>query len=368
MALRRRLYGYTAVFGLLFEACPAQPRRAKHHPGLARPPHTYVYEDERTDRRPRLALCIVGLFRDHQQRVLPSLRKAVMNSSEWRTDVFIETWTTLGAARTKRLAAHTDQTGGILDPRWLSEYPNLISVHAERTPRNVSRHFHGLDLPHELVHHNPLSFGSTLPNLRRMHECNEAKKAWEDANGFTYDAVMKMRPDYVCGGSTWAAVKLAIRSVLRHHREPTKQPYPFFHEHSWPHVMVSDKFAVGTSAAMDYYMGAWNNLPRLFQRPRLADSLGKRNHLVGERLMKVHMVGAPFDHMQTFCCQSPRKHKKQGRCRQDFAPGGVMYEFLHSAGGTAEAGLNEEEEGGGDGDIGEAPEDGVALADERRIR
>jgi hypothetical protein len=140
-----------------------------------------------------------------------------------------------------------------------------------------------------------------------------------------------MRPDYVCGGSSWAAFKLAIRAVLRHGLAPSEQPYPFFHEHSWPHVMVSDKFAIGTSGAMDYYLSAWTRLRQLFARPRLSDAQGKRNHLVGERLMKVHMASASFDHMQTFCCQSPRKHRKQGRCRKDYAEGGVMHAYFHGS-------------------------------------
>lgn len=318
-----------ALLLLLLLARPAQPKRRRG--GLQPPvrPPSYTFEDERRERRPRLALCIVGLFRDHRERVLPSLRARLFNSTEWRTDVFIEAWSTLGANRVARLRSGTDQTGGPLDPQWLSVYPNLVSLKVERTPRNVSRHFHGFDLPAALVRANANSYGSTLPNLRRMYQCQQAVRAWEDASGFRYDVVVKMRPDYVCGGSTWAALLVAVRLVLAHGRDPTTQPHPFFHEHGWPAVMVSDKFAVGTAAAMAFYLGAWTRLPALFADPRLRDASGRANHLVGEKLMKVHMRAAPFDHMQTFCCISPRQRRKKGRCALDFKPGGLMHRYFH---------------------------------------
>ncbi|KAJ1632614.1 hypothetical protein T492DRAFT_987136 [Pavlovales sp. CCMP2436] len=175
-----------------------------------------------------------------------------------------------------------------------------------------------------------------------MYQCNQAKRAWEDANSFTYDVVMKMRPDYVCGGSSWASLKIAIRNVLLHQQHPEQQPYPFFHEHSWPTVMVSDKFAVGTSRAMDYYMdlvfkgvasaGArtlffMNPPPASFE---ICFTMGSQDQVQG-----VHMGKATFDHMQTFCCQSPGKHRKQGRCRRDFAKGGVMERYFHASNRTA---------------------------------
>jgi hypothetical protein len=314
---------------LLVLARPAQLKRRRSGPRPPARPPSYTFEDERRETRPRLALCIVGLFRDHRERVLPSLRTRLFNSTEWRTDVFIEAWSTLGANRVARLRSGTDQTGGPLDPQWLAEYPNLVSLKVERTPHNVSRHFHGLDLPPALVRANANSYGSTLPNLRRMQQCHAAVRAWEDSSGFRYDVIVKMRPDYVCGGSTWAALLVAVRQVLAHGRDPLAQPFPFFHEHGWPAVMVSDKFAVGTSAAMAYYLNAWNRLPRLFADPRLRDANGRANHLVGEKLMKVYMRDAPFDHMQTFCCISPRQRRKKGRCALDFKPGGVLHRYFH---------------------------------------
>lgn len=355
------------ALALLLGTAPAQPWRGARAVGggggqLLPPPPAGVFEDEATDRRPRVALCLVGLFRDHLRRVLPSMRRALLNSSEWRMDVFIETWTTLGASRAARLAARTDETGGPLNPRWLSEYPNLVSLRAVRTPRNVSWRYHGVEMPLALVRNNPLSYGSTLPNLRRMRDCAAAKAEWEEAGNFTYAAVVKARPDHVCGGKSWAALKLALRKVLAHASDPAAQPVPFFHEHAWPHIMVSDKFAVGSSSAMDFYLRAWDRLPALFGAPRLADALGKRNHLMGERLLKVHMSRAPFGHMATFCCQAPSKRKKQGRCRKDYAAGGEMAAYFASARAAADgARLDEPEDDDEDGGGADAP-----TADRRR--
>lgn len=277
--------------------------------------------------KPRIAVCIVGLLRDHERRQLPSLQTAILHNTAWTADVYIETWSTVGVSRATRLRLQRAEAGRDVDTAFLNAYPNLISAHVQRMPPNVSRYFHEIALPSELMASKPRSYGSTLPNLRLMHQCNEAKKAWEDANHFRYDAVVKLRPDTVCGDSSWTSLVLTIGQVLLHQRNPAAQPFPFFHEHGWPEIMVSDKFAVGTSESMDYYMGAWKALPRLFARPRLADALGRRNSLVGERLLKVHMLDAPFPHNQTFCCSNPRV-RMIGRCRELYTRG-IMYDFVH---------------------------------------
>jgi hypothetical protein len=69
------------------------------------------------------------------------------------------------------------------------------------------------------------------------------------------------------------------------------------------------------------------------------------------------MGTAPFDHMQTFCCQSPRKHKKQGHCRKDYAKGGVMERYFHGNGTALLHAPGEDEDAYPDADAGAADAD-----------
>ena len=51
---------------------------------------------------------------------------------------------------------------------------------------------------------------------------------------------------------------------------------------------LGDKYAVGTSAAMRYYLDAWSRAEALWRAAPGAP-------LVGERLMHAHMADAPFN-------------------------------------------------------------------------
>jgi hypothetical protein len=243
---------------------------------------------------PRVAVCIVGLFRNHIDGVLPGLKAALLDTPQWDADVFVETWTTAGVSRHERVARGPElaKTGASLDPQWSALYgPRLRHVRYEDTPMNASRFFHGVEMPAALVVSAREHYSSTLPNLRKTYQCVQAVRGWEMNNGFRYDAVVKLRPDGACADPRWSPLRRAIRRIFAHGRNASAQPQPFFHGNPWPSIMVSDQTAVGTSDAMTVFADAWLRLPDLFAIPCLPQAAPGCNYqLTDEKLMKVYMM------------------------------------------------------------------------------
>lgn len=60
-----------------------------------------------------------------------------------------------------------------------------------------------------------------------------------------------------------------------------------------PTTQVSDKFAVGTSAAMRYYLSAWEHIATLWEAAESKKATNERI-LIDERLLYAYMRGASF--------------------------------------------------------------------------
>lgn len=101
--------------------------------------------------------------------------------------------------------------------------------------------------------------------------------------------------------------------------------------------------AIGTSAAMDIYMRAWERLPQMFRIPQMPppttpDPSGKplkQNTMVTEQLQKVYMdCYAPFDLYPVFCCAPlQRKSYDSIPCHNARRPGGEDWELLRKEAG-----------------------------------
>lgn len=286
--------------------------------------------------KPLIAVCIVGLFRNHIADFLPNFRTHVLNNSAWDADIFVETWTRVGVSRRERLRLRADDTGAELRADFHALYgPRLRHVRVEQMPPNVSRAFHGVELPYKLFENNPKHYGSTLPNTRKVWQCYRAKRSAEAAMGRRYDAVAKVRPDFGCAHPTYPTFVRAIRRVLEHGRDPAAQPRPFFHSSAWPAAMVSDQSAVGTSAAMDVYMAAWEKLGALWRMRCMPQVLPPacNFHMVDEKLLKVYMMCyAPFDHTPHYCCSPLQRvqyvEKGTRGCERQRSPGGEDWALM----------------------------------------
>jgi hypothetical protein len=287
--------------------------------------------------RPRVALCVVGLIRNQIGSTVARITKHIVENPQWDVDVFVETWSTHGVSRAQRtrLGPGHDNSGQLLDVKWGEVFPlaKLRHVRQESMPPNVSHYFHGLALPPALIRLSSSHYGSTLPNLRKTYQCGAAKRAWEDANGFIYDVVAKLRPDFVCADNEFVTFARAISRIVEHGRNSTAQPTPFYHGNPWPAVMVSDQSAVGTSAAMDVFMGTWSKLAAMFTMKCLPQAMPGCNYqMTDEKLMKVYlMCYAPFNHMPHYCCPPLQRRfydRSVKQCGHARAPGGEDWDYI----------------------------------------
>ena len=148
----------------------------------------------------RAAVCLCGLFRDHFHHIHPSMHEALLNLQGVEVDVFVEAWA-------DRCVSSVDQ---------LSAYPNLTSFKMEKLPTGAGWAMHGLAMPpsyREIFNPRPAvhmavrarqetlrrNMLSVLPSLWKMRRCSLAIEEWEMASNFTYDAIIKARPD----GAFW---------------------------------------------------------------------------------------------------------------------------------------------------------------------
>jgi hypothetical protein len=103
----------------------------------------------------------------------------------------------------------------------------------------------------------------------------------EAEQDFTYDLVVRMRPDLIVG-------EPIPKKVLNN-------PRKLWHTYTSSDIRVSDKFAASSSQNMDYYSSVWENLDTYWENPfgrKDYDSYSEVPYgdvRVGERLMRYHM-------------------------------------------------------------------------------
>lgn len=123
---------------------------------------------------PRVAICIVGQFRDHIPMVYPALNKTLLHRGDMHLDIYIETWEDMAT----------------INVQWNTLYPNLKFLRVETPPKNLSS-MHSVTVPYELRQRRP----GWLANFWKMFECSEAIRKTEHDERLVYDAIIKMRPD-----------------------------------------------------------------------------------------------------------------------------------------------------------------------------
>jgi hypothetical protein len=181
----------------------------------------------------------------------------------------------------KRTTEKYEKAHALAKVDWLSLYPTVKSIRVDAQPPNATHEVHGVALPSSEGHNSMLS------HVWRMYVANEAKRQWEEAVGWRYDVVVKLRPDWVCGDYRHVAQQvelvLAGRRKFAHYNKGLDE------------FQVSDKFIVATSAAFDFYASAWLRLPEYFDRGLVRPLYGAgcectRNvKLIGE--VRAHYAG-----------------------------------------------------------------------------
>tara|TARA_R110002072_G_scaffold89232_4_gene199961 strand:- start:88417 stop:89175 length:759 start_codon:yes stop_codon:yes gene_type:complete len=208
---------------------------------------------------------------------LPSLEKYLITPLQ--PDIFIHTWAQVG--QSVRDKSGPDKDLITLDE--LSSYYDPIKAVVEEYSTDFTEKLFNVEVPELLKEAEPLSYKGAIPMYYKIAMCNSLKQEHEAEMESKYDYVIRLRPD------------LQINEPIP--RRIFDEPNVLWYgdQHFNDEKKVSDKFAIGTSEAIDTYSDVWRRLPEYWQLP-LGEprSDGKKyNHRVGERLMKYHLSNYP---------------------------------------------------------------------------
>jgi hypothetical protein len=243
-----------------------------------------------------VALCLCGQFRDHSHAVFPSLNRTLLSLPNLSVSVFVDTWDKLGESRCHGRRCKSPPPHGAqlpIDYRWMSMFRTLAWLRVERLPANASLSLHGLEMPGAVALAEPNHYQGTLPNLWKMQGCADAIRESEAERDRAYQAVVKMRPDgKFFNANELASLMRSLHTVIAG-GAGTAQLY---HSKTAINItiQVSDKYAVGTSSAMQYYLSAWGQARPIWEEWMRQGSIRGDMVPVGERLMQAHMRNASF--------------------------------------------------------------------------
>lgn len=227
---------------------------------------------------PDVALCISGQMRTYK-KCYGYLRENIIEPLN--PDIFIDTWKKPGGT-TKAGGITSDQTP--VTEKTLRRLYSPESFKIEPFKNEYFTEKDGVSVPTRLQEHTKHWKGN-IPMFYKMKGCNNMKSDYEEENGFTYDLVLKIRPD------------LVVREEIP--KEVLRNPNILWHSECMINdgVQVSDKFAISSSENMDYYTSVWENLNEYWENP-LGDGEWK-DVRVGERLMRHHMAQSSIE-VQSF--------------------------------------------------------------------
>jgi hypothetical protein len=217
----------------------------------------------------RIAVCISGQLRTYRHCV-PSLKKNILNRHD--CDVFLHVWEKNGSSPKE---GTTDKDESVTIDELTDLYdPTEVVIEASHPTDSVM--LKGIKIPDELIQAEPIHHKGSLPMFYKIYACDQLRQEHEKRNGFKYDAVIKLRPDFIIKKPLPAEVLENLHFLWHSSRmlDPTFQ--------------VSDKFAVSNSANMTYYSSVFSKLPEYWQEP-LGRDHEENEHRVGERLLKYHM-------------------------------------------------------------------------------
>lgn len=233
----------------------------------------------------RVALCIVGELRDHVPKVATGVRQ-IMLESEWSNGFEVEVLVdTAMTARSDKSGQSQASERVSLNELTKVYGMKLASLHVERDTPSYWRANEYVP-PTEVIELAPVHSQGTLKDLRRMQRCNEVRSQLERSRGTRFVAVVKMCPD-----SKFCKSGLPSKQFFAAITAVANGSAVFYQDRFVVHGrMVSDKYAVGTSEAMDVYMTAFDKAHTLWEE--IKEAGGFESHvddIASEQLMNYYM-------------------------------------------------------------------------------
>lgn len=233
----------------------------------------------------RIALCLSGQMRTYK-KCYPSLKKFILEPL--RPDIFI--YTASNAGITPKVENEEEFKDEKITEKELNKLYNPKLMETGDFPKSCREELKGIRVPEILKKKEPRDYKGVLPMSYKIYKCNELKSKWEKEKGFTYDLIIRLRPDV-------EFLEEIPKKVLNH-------PEKVWHNNSengnpcapW---QMSDKFIVSNSKNMDYIASLFNKLPEYWKNP-LGENKKRGEHRVGERLMAYHLKRGNFEIKEFF--------------------------------------------------------------------
>lgn len=222
----------------------------------------------------RIALCLSGQMRTYK-KCYPSLKEFILEPL--KPDIFIHTWSDSGI--TTKIKKGAEFKTEEVTREELNKLYSPKSMIIENFKKEYTEKLKGVEVPEILKEKEPRNYKGTLPMFYKMQVCNELKSKWEKEKGFTYDLVIRLRPD--------------LEFLEEIPKKVLNQPEKVWHNNSedgnpsafW---QISDKFFLSNSRNMDSCCSVFENLKEYWKNP-LGEGRKRGQHRVGERLMAYHL-------------------------------------------------------------------------------
>lgn len=189
----------------------------------------------------RVALCLSGHFRSFD-RTLSTLKSAIIDP--FQPDVFIHTWDKIGF----------DGTRG--DHHLISSPTNAGLINHCYQPKNMliepmpawdTKKYHVIE---NIGVRDP---GIICGMLYGIYKSGQMKTAFEQNNGFTYDVVIRCRPDIYFEN-------IIPKTELENCQQTEGIYFPKFGNYNG----LNDQFAFGSSKKMNIYCNLYSNMEKFY--------------------------------------------------------------------------------------------------------
>lgn len=190
----------------------------------------------------KIAFCISGELRTFlSQNVIDSYKNLCSLLSP---DVYISVWDHVGVSHCHRNGIVVDFDDRINKDILIDTLPNIKDVDIE----NYGSWKNNLCLENlNIISNNVMDFRTknSCSQLYKIFKCNEMKQKYETTNGFLYDIVFRMRPDFLFQTN----LDLNIQQNTIYHINSGFAYYP---------NRIYDVFFYGDSVAMDKVCSTYN--------------------------------------------------------------------------------------------------------------
>lgn len=189
----------------------------------------------------KVALCLSGHFRSFE-RTFPTLKSAILD--QYQPDVFIHTWDTMGFDGNRgdghliRAAPNDQQLKGMYNPKKIIIEPNK--------QWDTSKYH----IKENIGVRNPAIM---LSMFYSICQANQLKSELEKELGFTYDVVIRCRPD------------IYFENFLpKHEMQNCFTNNSIYVPKFGNYNGINDQFAFGPSKIMDLYCDIYSNLDKFY--------------------------------------------------------------------------------------------------------